>query len=277
MFSKNRKIAYERARREKIWQERKLHQVLQPWVERKYPGIFMEFTTFFNKLQDKNPQTVPSIPPPFIDFRQTAPFYTSIPMPISIPPMPINPESESVSIQPPMPIPSMPINPESESVSLQLPMPIPPMPINPESESAPMPINPPIPINPESEPHSPERTPGGCKSDSSGSEDCESDSSGSEDCNPYEGIKEHVQDLDVTADIFDWECFEHDIASIECSPQLENYCQFKKNTKNKTSNTVLDKIIILNLQHGFLTLLIPFEPAKMSTYTSCTYVIIDCP
>jgi hypothetical protein len=57
MTSKSEKTVYERVRHGKIMEERRLHQVLQPWMEMRYPQVFAEFMVFFNKLQDRNPRS----------------------------------------------------------------------------------------------------------------------------------------------------------------------------------------------------------------------------
>jgi hypothetical protein len=52
-----KKAIYERERRRRNGEERRVAQVLWPWVLRKHPEVFRDFTGFYEKLLEKNPHT----------------------------------------------------------------------------------------------------------------------------------------------------------------------------------------------------------------------------
>ena len=42
MYAKNKKLAYERRRRQRIQQDRRIDQVLRPWLKHKHTDIFLQ-------------------------------------------------------------------------------------------------------------------------------------------------------------------------------------------------------------------------------------------
>ena len=57
MASESVKAVYERARRKKHSGERRIYQVLYPWLRIMHPEVFMEFNNFFTQLAERNPRT----------------------------------------------------------------------------------------------------------------------------------------------------------------------------------------------------------------------------
>ena len=57
MTSESVKAQYERARRRRHSDERRVYQVLFPWLKITRPEVFDEFDAFFNQLSERNPCT----------------------------------------------------------------------------------------------------------------------------------------------------------------------------------------------------------------------------
>ena len=51
------KVVYEQLRRKRNADERKVYQVLYPWLQIKHPEVFAEFNDFFEQLKQKYPYT----------------------------------------------------------------------------------------------------------------------------------------------------------------------------------------------------------------------------
>ena len=57
MASESVKAIYERARRKRNSNDRRVFQVLCPWLRVIHPEVFAEFGIFFGHLSEKNPHT----------------------------------------------------------------------------------------------------------------------------------------------------------------------------------------------------------------------------
>jgi hypothetical protein len=55
MHSRPKRTEYERKRRHGIQKDRKIDQVLRPWLEAKYQKVYDEFFTYFKQLDERNP------------------------------------------------------------------------------------------------------------------------------------------------------------------------------------------------------------------------------
>jgi hypothetical protein len=51
----SKRTIYERTRRHRIRDERKIDLVLRPWLEAKHKDVYTEFFLYFNKLEENNP------------------------------------------------------------------------------------------------------------------------------------------------------------------------------------------------------------------------------
>ena len=55
MYSRSKRTGYERNRRHEIQKDRKIDQVLRPWLEIKHKEVFDEFFVYFKQLDENNP------------------------------------------------------------------------------------------------------------------------------------------------------------------------------------------------------------------------------